>query len=187
MNFVKSCQIAVAVAAISVGTLGGSWAEDLKPFAPKEGQFKVNVCCEMIKKNVQDGVIGYRTDNEPSAANNGYAVLVMTGKMKYSRYNTYKFLVSQKIFVGKTNLKETTLAGFPALNVEGMTEKGMPCNGKIVTTPSTTYVVLGAGYETNGTRDFINSFQLKSVAQVSSSGKCCSNEKKAECSGECSK
>lgn len=192
----------LVAAGLLLASVTGLWANELKTFVSKENQFRVKVGYEMTQKNVEEGVLGYRTENEPSAANNGYAVLVMTGKKKMSRYDAYKFLVSNKIFGGKTNLKETKVAGFPALDFEGLSDKGIPLLGKIVATPARTFVVLSGGYETNAARDFVSSFQLSSVAQESCTGKCesgckskcdssckqsCNDKKKSECSGECSK
>jgi hypothetical protein len=174
------------------------WADDTKPFVSKDHQFRVKSSAPLESWNAK-GVTGFKTPGELSAAKNSYSVLVLSGKDFNTRYSTYKFLVDHQFFGSKPLVKETKFAGYPSLDFEALTEKGFPCLGKIIKTPSKTYVVMGAGHETSATRDFVQSFQLTSVAQTACNGKCesgcktkcdqsckqaCGEKSKSECTEE---
>lgn len=174
------------------------WADDAKPFVSKDHQFRVKTSAPLESWSAQ-GVSGFKTAGDLSAAKNSYAVLVLSGKDFETRYSTYKFMVAHQFFGSKPLVKETQFAGYPSLDFEALTDKGFPCLGKIVKTPAKTYVVMGAGHETSATRNFVQSFQLTAANQASCNGKCesgckakcdekceqsCSSKTKSECTEE---
>ncbi len=186
--------VILTAAALWLSCALNSWAGEVKPFVSKDHQFQVKSSVPLESWSSK-GVNGFKTPNDLTAAKNSYAVLVLSGKDFETRYSTYKFMLSHQFFGSKPLLKETSFAGHPSLDFEALTDKGFPCVGKIVNTPSKTYVVMGAGHETVATRDFVQSFQL-TAANQSCNGKCessckakcdekceqsCSNKSKSEC------